>query len=123
MDELQDAAEIYETVVPKADPTENDVKMRLAEIYEVLNEPRKALDSVAVMDSRYGRRTRKCRTDAPVDEQPTEMQTNNAPLIQDKALCSGIKRVTSNVQYRLSNAEVHKMEAEREKAALEGYRR
>ncbi|KAJ7648003.1 hypothetical protein FB45DRAFT_1020219 [Roridomyces roridus] len=118
MDELQDAAEIYETV-RKADPTENDVKMRLAEIYEVLNEPRKALDLVLeVMDSRYGRRTRKCKTDAPVDE-PTEMQTDNAPLIQDKALRSGIKRVTSNAQYRLSNAEVHKMESEREKAALE----
>ena len=34
------------TLVRLADPTHNDAKMKLAEIYEVLNEPRKALDLV-----------------------------------------------------------------------------
>jgi hypothetical protein len=32
--------------VKMADPQNNDAKMRLAEIYEILNEPRKALELV-----------------------------------------------------------------------------
>lgn len=60
--QLQDATEVYETSklssspspskrnislpVLSLDPSSNDVKMRLAGIYEVLNEPRKALDLV-----------------------------------------------------------------------------
>jgi len=32
--------------VRKADPAHNEAKMKLAEIYEILNEPRKALDLV-----------------------------------------------------------------------------
>ena len=31
----------------KADPTHNEARMKLAEIYEILNEPRKALDSTS----------------------------------------------------------------------------
>ena len=34
------------SLVIEADPAHNDAKMRLAEIYEVLNEPRKALELV-----------------------------------------------------------------------------
>jgi hypothetical protein len=33
-------------VVRSADPSLNDTKMKLAEIYEILNEPRKALELV-----------------------------------------------------------------------------
>ena len=33
-------------LVIQADPTLNDAKMKLAEIYEILNEPRKALELV-----------------------------------------------------------------------------
>ncbi len=61
--QLQDATEVYETstsqspshskrkrnisfLVLSLDPSSNDVKMRLAGLYEVLNEPRKALDLV-----------------------------------------------------------------------------
>jgi general transcription factor 3C polypeptide 3 (transcription factor C subunit 4) len=60
--ELKDAVEVYEAgalppfplsphrpsvfTVIAADPSANDAKMRLAEIYEVLNDPRKALDLV-----------------------------------------------------------------------------
>ena len=32
--------------VIQADPTNNDAKMKLAEIFEILNEPRKALELV-----------------------------------------------------------------------------
>jgi len=63
LDQLKEAAEVYEhgrclscvnvirqltfsMVVRLADPTINEAKMKLAEIYEILNEPRKALDLV-----------------------------------------------------------------------------
>ena len=37
---------IDETIVISADSTHNEAKMKLAEIYEILGEPRKALDLV-----------------------------------------------------------------------------
>ena len=62
LNELKEAAEVYEhgkqsskeydreinrrSLVRLADPTNNDAKMKLAEIYEILNEPRKALELV-----------------------------------------------------------------------------
>lgn len=61
MGDIKEAAEVYEhgkrsldslefselaCVVISADPTHNEAKMKLAEIYEILNEPRKALDLV-----------------------------------------------------------------------------
>jgi general transcription factor 3C polypeptide 3 (transcription factor C subunit 4) len=65
--ELGDAAEVYEhgesascasampmlmsISVKSADSENNDVKMKLAEIYEILNEPRKALELVYEGDS------------------------------------------------------------------------
>ena len=36
----------HHSLVIHADPTNNDAKMKLAEILEILNEPRKALDLV-----------------------------------------------------------------------------
>ena len=36
----------HQPLVIHADPTNNDAKMKLAEILEILNEPRKALDLV-----------------------------------------------------------------------------
>ena len=63
VDQLKEAAEVYEhgrclscinvvrqlnfwMIVRLADSTLNEAKMKLAEIYEILNEPRKALDLV-----------------------------------------------------------------------------
>ncbi|KAJ7143345.1 TPR-like protein [Mycena crocata] len=42
--EFRGAADVYEYEVRVLDPLHNDAKMKLAEIYEVLNEPQKALD-------------------------------------------------------------------------------
>lgn len=36
----------WSTTVVDADPTHNEAKMKLAELYEILDEPRKALDLV-----------------------------------------------------------------------------
>lgn len=59
--DIREAAEVYEhgtlqpspycstlrlSLVIAADPTHNEAKMKLAEIYEILNEPRKALELV-----------------------------------------------------------------------------
>ena len=63
VEELPEAADVYEhgwfslssnalsyilgdVSVRLADPTNNDAKMKLAEIYEIMGEPRKALDLV-----------------------------------------------------------------------------
>jgi general transcription factor 3C polypeptide 3 (transcription factor C subunit 4) len=61
MEEFKEAAEVYEhsksnsyfymdeltlSSVKSIDPTNNDAKMKLAEIYEIMNEPRKALELV-----------------------------------------------------------------------------
>ncbi|KAE9388960.1 hypothetical protein BT96DRAFT_1003722 [Gymnopus androsaceus JB14] len=52
LDELKEAADIYEHVC-LSDPKNNDAKMKLLEIYKIMNEPRKALDLVyQVIDSR-----------------------------------------------------------------------
>ncbi|CAK5261855.1 unnamed protein product [Mycena citricolor] len=52
LNELRPAVDVYEQI-RLVDPTNNDAKLKLAEIYEILNEPRKALDLVyEVIDSR-----------------------------------------------------------------------
>ncbi|EIW58576.1 TPR-like protein [Trametes versicolor FP-101664 SS1] len=62
--DLKEAAEVYEHVI-QADPGHNEAKMKLAEIYEILNEPRKALDLVMqVIDSR---KRRAAQRDGTVD--------------------------------------------------------
>ncbi|KAJ7136137.1 hypothetical protein C8R44DRAFT_769783 [Mycena epipterygia] len=45
LNELREAAELYEQI-RLWDPSHDEAKMRLAEIYEILNEPRKALELV-----------------------------------------------------------------------------
>ncbi|KAJ7511160.1 hypothetical protein B0H11DRAFT_1700558 [Mycena galericulata] len=117
-DELQDAAEVYEAV-RKADPTNNDAKMKLAEVYEILDQPRKALDLVyEVIDSR--RRRPKDPNSALENPAPT----GGSALIQERAIRCRVK-VPANkaAQNRLSNAELREMEAQKEKEVVEGYRR
>jgi general transcription factor 3C polypeptide 3 (transcription factor C subunit 4) len=68
LDELREAVDVYEcskwgqhpvrpltnnSTVRLLDQTNNDVKMKLAEIYEILNEPRKALELVYEGDIRF----------------------------------------------------------------------
>ncbi|TFK72655.1 TPR-like protein [Pluteus cervinus] len=55
LDELKEAAEVYECI-RQADSTNTEVKTKLAEVYELLNEPRKALDLIyEVIDARKKR--------------------------------------------------------------------
>ncbi|KAJ3881396.1 hypothetical protein F5051DRAFT_397138 [Lentinula edodes] len=115
LDELKDAAEIYEHI-RLADPTNNDAKMKLAEIYEVMNEPRKALDLVyQVIDARKRR-----NKDPSQDSNPTTSNPSTS-LFAEKNVKSSSSRPTN--QNRLTQAQLKELEAEKEKEALRSYNR
>ncbi|KAJ7640027.1 TPR-like protein [Mycena polygramma] len=116
-DELQDAADVYEAV-RKVDPTHNEAKMKLAEVYEILNEPRKALELVyEVIDSR------KRRPKEPNAVANSAARAAFPALIQEKAVKSRINAPTKKSTNRLSNAELREMEAQKETEVMDGYRR
>ncbi|KAJ7453902.1 hypothetical protein FB451DRAFT_1408776 [Mycena latifolia] len=109
-DELREAAEIYE-VVRKVDPTHNEARMKLAEVYKILDEPRKALELVyEVIDSRQRRPK---EINAVDDTAP-----NVPPLIQDKP-CAKAKMSYN----RLSYTELRALEAKKEAEAVASHRR
>ncbi|KAJ7055549.1 hypothetical protein C8F01DRAFT_994021 [Mycena amicta] len=120
MNDLRGAAEVYEAV-RKADSNNNQMKMELAEIYEILDEPRKALDLVyEVMDSRR----RRPRDNGPAD--PTDAN-RLPPLIQEKQkppppkTMSQMKRL--NKPPRLTPQELRALEETKETEAMVSYRR
>ncbi|KAH9969571.1 TPR-like protein [Russula dissimulans] len=99
--QLQDAAEVYETII-SLDSSLNDAKMQLAEIYEVLHEPRKALDLVyQVIDSRKRR---------PKD---TAVSANTA----DTQSSSLFEESTAKKKSKL-----HELERKKEEEVKRGYR-
>ncbi|KAF8209519.1 hypothetical protein K438DRAFT_1904162 [Mycena galopus ATCC 62051] len=117
--ELQEAAQVLEAV-RNADPTHNEAKMKLAEIYEILNEPRKALELVyEVIDSRKRR---------PKEQQDANKVTDCAapgagPLIQDMKPRIPRAATAKKSTNRFSNAELREMEAQKEREVIEAYRR
>ncbi|KAH9080567.1 TPR-like protein [Lactarius deliciosus] len=107
--QLQDATEVYETIL-SLDPLSNDVKMRLAGIYEVLNEPRKALDLVyQVIDSRK-RRPR----DAAVDTHPADAPSSS---LFEESVIKKKNKVLSKAG-RLTLPELHELERKKEEEML-----
>ncbi|KAF7361060.1 TPR-like protein [Mycena sanguinolenta] len=117
--ELHDAAQVYEAI-RKAEPNDNEYKMKLAEIYEILNEPRKALDLVyEVIDSRK----RRPKEDSSSTVAPDRAAGGVLPLIQDVKPRIKAPARKSKSTNRLSNTELREMEAQKEKEAVEGYRR
>ncbi|KAG6915765.1 hypothetical protein DXG01_009970 [Tephrocybe rancida] len=112
LDELKEAAEVYEQV-RIADPTHNEAKMKLAEIYEILNEPRKALELVyEVIDSR------KKRPKEASASQNTDSNAATTSLFEEKAA----KSKATRTQGRLSHAQLRELEAEKEKEVVRGYK-
>ncbi|KAH9065441.1 TPR-like protein [Lactarius vividus] len=110
--QLQDATEVYETIL-SLDPLSNDVKMRLAGIYEVLNEPRKALDLVyQVIDSRK-RRPR----DAAVDTHPADAPSSS---LFEESVVKKKNKVLSKAG-RLTLPELHELERKKEEEVKRGY--
>ncbi|KAF7290469.1 TPR-like protein [Mycena kentingensis (nom. inval.)] len=120
MGDLAAAAEVFETV-RKYDPTNNQLKMDLAEIYEILEEPRKALDLVyEVMDSRRRRpRENPTQDDTDADRVPPLIGEKQKPpppktMSQMKRLCK---------PPRLSHAELRALETKKEEEAVAAYSR
>ncbi|KAG1847190.1 hypothetical protein DFJ58DRAFT_891875 [Suillus subalutaceus] len=98
--DLQEAAEVYKQVID-ADQTNNDAKMKLAELYEIMDEPRKALELVyQVIDSRKRRNHQPEATPAP-----------------------WYSKTPAPGKSRLSLAELKALEEQREREVILGYNR
>ncbi|PFH45985.1 hypothetical protein AMATHDRAFT_8403 [Amanita thiersii Skay4041] len=119
VNELKEAAEVYEHV-RLADPTNNDVKMKLAEIYEILNEPRRALDLVyEVIDSRKKRSKDAAPTPTPAPLGTPSLFQEDRGSWKQKAGAGGAGRA----QNRLTHAQLRELEAEKEKEVFRGWGR
>ncbi|KAK2462196.1 hypothetical protein APHAL10511_005784 [Amanita phalloides] len=122
MNELKEAAEVYEHV-RLADPANNDAKMRLAEIYEILNEPRRALELVyEVIDSRKKRPRDAASTATPG---PSTIAAPTS-LFQEDRTAARTKSTTgtsARPQNRLTHAQLRELEVEKEREAIRGWAR
>ncbi|KDR78033.1 hypothetical protein GALMADRAFT_245006 [Galerina marginata CBS 339.88] len=117
VDELKDAAEVYEHV-RLADPTNNDAKMKLAEVYEIMGEPRKALDLVyEVIDSRKKRNRGAAHNQAEESTNPV----GTSLFAEDKAPAK--TKATATRQNRLSHTQLKELEMQKEKEVVRGYQR
>ncbi|KAM6492840.1 TPR-like protein [Amanita muscaria] len=119
LNELKEAAEVYEHV-RLADPTNNDAKMKLAEIYEILNEPRKALELVyEVIDSRK-KRAKEAST-ATVRGPSTPAPSSS--LFQEDRATPKTKTTSTAASRRLTHAQLLELEVQKEKDVLRGWAR
>ncbi|KAI0681984.1 hypothetical protein C8T65DRAFT_750994 [Cerioporus squamosus] len=116
--DLKEAAEVYEHVI-HADPTNNDAKMKLAEILEILNEPRKALELVLqVVDSRK-------RRNAPRDGAADAREPGSASLFEEgKARTQKGKGSSAKSNpTKLTPAQLRELEAQKEREASQSWHR
>ncbi|KAI0372638.1 TPR-like protein [Pilatotrama ljubarskyi] len=118
--DLKEAAEVYEHVI-QADPGHNEAKMKLAEIYEILNEPRKALDLVMqVIESRKRRAAhREGTTDSGTGE------PGSASLFEEGKV-RGVKPKGTPAKAnpnKLTLAQLRELEAQKEREAVQSWRR
>ncbi|KAL0945283.1 hypothetical protein HGRIS_000791 [Hohenbuehelia grisea] len=115
--ELPEAAEIYEHI-RSMDPTQHDVKIKLAEVYEILGETRKALDLVyEVIDSRKRK---------PGDKRGDDASQNDSAAHGDSLFAEGKKTGKAKPkksQNRLTHAELLELEAQKEKDVVNGHLR
>lgn len=115
--DLREASEVYQQVI-EADPSNNDAKMKLAELYEIMDEPRKALELVyQVIDSR------KRRPAQPEDINTDRITPQPTASLFDEKFQTRQKGKAANKQGRLSLAELKVLEEEREKEVVTGYKR
>ncbi|KAJ7211351.1 hypothetical protein GGX14DRAFT_624389 [Mycena pura] len=119
VNELREAVEVYE-YIRLVEPTHNEAKMKLAEIYEILNEPRKALDLVyEVIDSR--KRNKPSDANANQAASTSHLPPSSSMFIEEKAaeksgkLKSGRPRMTIEA--------LRELEASMEVETLKSYRR
>ncbi|KAK0189733.1 hypothetical protein F5146DRAFT_1103820 [Armillaria mellea] len=114
LDELREAAGVYEHI-KLADPTHNEAKMKLAEIYEILNEPRKALELVyEVIDSRKKK---------PKDKTATQTEDPATASLFPEERTQSRTKLAIKAQNRLTHTQLRELEVEKEKEIVRGYRR
>ncbi|KAM5536661.1 hypothetical protein V8D89_009756 [Ganoderma adspersum] len=117
--DLKEAAEVYEHVI-QADPANNDAKMKLAEILEILNEPRKALELVLqVIDSRKRRVGQREGTFDPSDP-------SSASLFEEgkvRGASTKGKGASAKSANRLSPTQLRELEAQKERESQQSWHR
>ncbi|OBZ74021.1 hypothetical protein A0H81_06069 [Grifola frondosa] len=114
--DIKEAAEVYEHVIT-ADPTHNDAKMKLAEIYEIMNEPRKALELVMqVIDSRKRRNVPR-----PGAVDAITAQSAGTSLFEEKVPAKG--KVSTSKANKLSTTQLRELEAQKEREVVQGFHR
>ncbi|KAF7318942.1 hypothetical protein HMN09_00230000 [Mycena chlorophos] len=121
LNELRESAEVYE-YIRGVEPTDNETKLKLAEIYEILNEPRKALELVyEVIDSRK-RNLGDSRTPEAREPSPSDAQAPSASLFTESAASE--KATTSrSTKSRMSTEALKQFELEMESETIKGQQR
>ncbi|TDL19819.1 TPR-like protein [Rickenella mellea] len=117
--DLKEALEVYEHVVD-ADPSNTDAKMKLAEIYEIMNEPRKALELVyQVIDARKRRPEPEA---AENSFQQPHGQANTWSLFEERKQPRS-KPKTPKARNRISKKDLEELERQKEQEAQRGHQR
>ncbi|KAF8549682.1 TPR-like protein [Imleria badia] len=117
--DIREASEVYKQVID-ADPSNTDAKMKLAELYEIMDEPRKALELVyQVIDARKRRPGQAEGTALP--GVPSSSQAG-ASLFDEKSHARSKGRTTTK-SGRLTLADLKVLEEQREREVLLGYKR
>ncbi|KAI0333808.1 TPR-like protein [Cubamyces sp. BRFM 1775] len=118
--DLKEAAEVYEHVI-QADPGHNEAKMKLAEIYEILNEPRKALD--LVMQVIASRKRRAAHREGTAEGGSGE--TGSASLFEEgKVRGAKAKGTPAKANpNRLTIVQLRELEAQKEREAVQSWHR
>ncbi|THH04363.1 hypothetical protein EW145_g5576 [Phellinidium pouzarii] len=112
--DIRDAAEVYEHIIV-TDPTNNEAKMKLAEIYEVTSQPRKALELVyQVMDARR-RKTGVAQTD------PSQQTSSDPDALTLFAETKRAKSTARRSQATLSREQLVELEHKKEEEASAWY--
>ncbi|KAF8190296.1 hypothetical protein K438DRAFT_1831751 [Mycena galopus ATCC 62051] len=118
LNDLRESADIYE-YIRTVEPTHNEAKMKLAEIYEILNEPRKALDLVyEVIDSR--KRNNKPSDVALSRSTPAAQLPSSSLFAEEK---SGDKSKSKSGRSHMSLEALMEHEVKMEQETLKSHRR
>ncbi|KAF8126331.1 hypothetical protein EV363DRAFT_1174437 [Boletus edulis] len=117
--DIREASEVYKQVID-ADPSNIDAKMKLAELYEIMDEPRKALELVyQVIDAR---KRRPGQTEGMAPPGTPSGSLAGASLFDEKSHARSKGRAATK-SGRLTLADLKALEEQREKEALLGYKR
>ncbi|TFK26991.1 TPR-like protein [Coprinopsis marcescibilis] len=123
MEQLKEAAEVYEHI-RLADPSHNDARMKLAEIYEILGETRRALDLVyEVIDSRKKRKGGTNQPSTQSGNAEAGPSTITTSLFAEERATGKTKGSVNKPQNRLTHAQLRDLESEKEREVIRGFKK